>query len=65
MSVDRLAWENPHLRDATRRKLMRTKVLELTLPPHNKNKQEIADAINRSTGLVYKLQRELVDEGKL
>jgi len=65
MSVDKLAWDNPHLRDKTRRKLMRERVLELTLPPHNKNKNQIADAINRSTGFVYTLQRELVSEGKL
>ena len=38
MSVERLEWDNPHLRDNTRRKLMSERVLELTLPPHNKNK---------------------------
>lgn len=58
-------WDDAKTNDETRRKLLKNRVLELTLPPHNLNRIQISHMINRSVSTVHRLQRELVAEGKL
>ena len=58
-------WDNKKTDDQTAKKLLRDRVLELTLPPHNLNRIQISQMINRSVTTVYRLQRELVQLGKL
>jgi len=60
-----LAWNNPRIKGEEAHKLLKNRVLELTLPPHNLTRQQIAHSINRSVSKVYHIQRELVDEEKL
>lgn len=65
MMVTELPWDDRSVSDDKAEKLIKEKVLELTLFPHRKKRQEIADVINRSKSKVYRLQKELVNEGKL
>ncbi len=44
---------------------MKSRILELFLPPHNKKIKEIAMLINRSRSFVYHKLEALVEEGKL
>jgi len=59
------AWDNSKLNDKTRQKLLKDRVLELTLPPHNLNRIQISQMINRSVTTVHRIQRTLVSEGLL
>lgn len=46
-------------------KLLKSRVLELTLPPHNLTREQIANYVNRSISKIYHIQRELVTDGDL
>lgn len=59
------AWDNKRVNDKTRQKLLMDRVLELTLPPHNLNRIQISQMINRSVTTVHRIQRELVKNGLL
>lgn len=65
MSSSLLPWDNRRIDGEEAQRLMKEKVLELTLPPNRKTKKEIAELINRSISKVYSIQKELVEEGKL
>ena len=58
-------WDNKKTNDDTRKQLLKDRVLQLTLPPHNLNRIQIGHMINRSVSTVHRIQRELVGEGKL
>lgn len=58
-------WDDKKTNDETRKKLLKDRVLDLTLPPHNLNRIQISHMINRSVSTVHRIQRELVQEGKL
>lgn len=60
-----LPWDNRKIDGKEAHRLLKERVLELTLPPNRKTKKEIGDMINRSVSKVYSLQKELVTEGKL
>jgi len=60
-----LPWDNPRINDEKAKELLKARVLELTLPPHNLTRKNIALFVNRSETKVYQIQRELVEEGKL
>lgn len=59
------AWDNKKIDDKTAKKLLKDRVLELTLPPHNLNRIQISHMINRSVTTVHRVQRELVSDGLL
>ncbi len=65
MSNEILLWDNPRIKGEQAHKLLKQRVLELTLPPHNLTRENIAKMVNRSISKVYHLQRELVEDGKL
>lgn len=60
-----LPWDNRKIDGEEAHKLLKEKILELTLPPNRKTKKEIADLTNRSISKVYNIQKELVIDGKL
>lgn len=60
-----LPWNNKRIDGETAKKMLKDRVLQLTLPPHNLNRNQIKDMINRSVSTVHRLQRELVEEGLL
>jgi len=59
------AWDNKRIDDKTAKKLLKEKVLEYTLPPHNLNRIQISQMINRSVTTVHRIQRDLVADGLL
>src|SRR4030067_92271 len=65
MSSTLLPWDNRKIDGKEAHKLLKAKVLELTLPPNRKTKREISELINRSISKVYSIQKELVLDGSL
>lgn len=65
MATEVLPWNNPRIKGEQAHKLLKDRVLELTLPPHNQTRDNIAKMVNRSVSKVYHVQRELVTDGKL
>lgn len=65
MVDDILPWDNRRIDDKESHRLLKNKVLEFTLPPHNLTRQQIASRVNRSVSKIYRIQRELVSEEKL
>ena len=58
-------WDNKRIDGNTAKKLLKDRVLQLTLPPQNLNRKQISHMINRSVSTVHRLQRELLEEGLL
>ncbi len=65
MSSTLLPWDNRKIDGKEAHRLLKAKVLELTLPPNRKTKKEISELINRSISKVYSIQKELVLDGSL
>lgn len=65
MSAEILPWDNRRIDDKEGHRLLKIKVLDLTLPPHNLIRSQIASKVNRSVSKIYRIQRELVRDGKL
>lgn len=63
--IQPLPWDNPRISDEKAQEFLKNRVLELTLPPHNLTRKNIANMVNRSETKVYLIQRQLVDDGKL
>lgn len=58
-------WDNKKVDGETAKKMLQDRVLQLTLPPHNLNRIQLSQMINRSVSTVHRVQRELLELGLL